>query len=144
MDYQSPAVYVVYTLIVALGVTSAALDEDHVEWTAARSVPGLVVAALFLCDIVIMAIGSVQVGLILGIRLLQVVALVNWVAASFTYGKSKHGCNRTPVYSLVAVALFVGFLAGELNNDNNFVEKAIKKKAISFIVSHPIAFARHA
>lgn len=144
MDYQSPAVYVVYTLIVALAAASALLDEDRIEWSASRSIPSLVVAGLFLCDIVLMAIGSVALGLVVGVRILQIFALVNWVVSSFTYGKSKDGCNHTPVYPLVAVAIFFGFLAGELNNDQNFAEKAIKKKAVSFIMSHPIAFARHA
>ena len=143
MEYQSPAIYLVYCIIVALSVASAFLDDDTVEWSARRSVPALVVGALFLVDIVLMVTGYTGVGLVLGVRLLQVVALVNWVVASFSYGESSTPCNRVPLYPLAAVAVFFGFLAGELNNDNNFAEKAVKKKAISFILSHPIAFARH-
>lgn len=143
MEHQSPAVYVVYVLILSLGVASAVLDEDHVKWSSSRSIPGLVVAFLFLCDIVLMATGSTNVGLILGVRFLEIAALLNWVFSSFTYGKSDEKCNTVPVYPLVALGILFGFLAGELNNDNNFAEKAIQKKAVSFIVSHPIAFARH-
>jgi len=139
-SFQSPAVFLVYASIVALSFVASVLDDSTLRWETKRSLAPFLTGILFAVDIALMLFDVQDAALVIGVRVLEIAALINWFLSSLVYAAPEQRCNQGFVLPVAVAALYFGFLAGELNNDNNFAEKMAKRKLVKYLSQHPMTF----
>lgn len=141
--YQSPAVFGILLCIICLTIASITVSiiENHpigVLWPS-------IVALLFGAMITGIVVRSKHASYLLLATFAALFSLIMWLVANISYTKPSDPSieKHIPlILSVAALALYIGFLAGEQNNDNNYIENVVKDNLIAFAKKNPRKFAK--
>ena len=135
MKHQSPAVWAVLIFVLSLAGVDLLYEKTTLKISEESIAPGItfVVVFTYLC---LIAFNVDNLVIIMIVFLLSILATINWLLAAFYYSQKSNNDNRVVLPTAAACAYF-GFLAGELNNDNNFVQQAALRKFKTYSAQHP-------
>lgn len=140
--HQSPLVYGIIVTILGLSTTSITVSivNHHyigVWWPSA-------VIFCFLVIVCAIIFQWTRVAYLILATFGAIFSLIMWLIADISYAQPVNSINKRTslILSVAALSLYVGFLAGEYNNDNGYVQGVIEKNLIKFAKKNPLKFAK--